>query len=259
MPMRLGKSPPYYNSNKRKSNVRQPPENPTALLKSQEVTLQLSRGTNNENTKESESKLSDGLLASGTDEFAAFATESAPDVAAGCEQGRCARLGSHHLNECHPGCRSTRHCGTSTGRAVRHRHQAGQSRWKGSLKALVPGSEQGAAVVDFVLVSALVTVMFLALIQLTLVLHVRNTVADAASSAARYGALADRTPADAKNRAESLLSSSLGAKYAQNVQASQTSSGGVAMLTVTVTTPLPLLGLIGLGGELSMSGHAIVP
>jgi Flp pilus assembly protein TadG len=114
-------------------------------------------------------------------------------------------------------------------------------------------------VVDFVLVSTLVTVMFLALVQLALVLHVRNTVADAASSAARYGALADRTPQDAQQRAELLLSTSLGDGYAQNVTAGVSTSGGVAILTVSVTAPLPLIGLFGPRGQLGMSGHALVP
>lgn len=35
--------------------------------------------------------------------------------------------------------------------------------------------ERGSAVVDFVLVGGLLTVFFLAIVQLTLVLHVRNT------------------------------------------------------------------------------------
>ena len=113
--------------------------------------------------------------------------------------------------------------------------------------------------VDFVLVSTLVTVMFLALIQLALVLHVRNTVADAASSAARYGALADRTAQDAQDRAELLLSTSLGDGYAQDVTASVSTAGGVSILTVSVTAPLPLVGLFGPRGRLEMSGHALVP
>ena len=47
--------------------------------------------------------------------------------------------------------------------------------------------------VDFVLVGALLTLFFLAIVQLTLVLHVRNTLIDAAASGARYGTLADRS------------------------------------------------------------------
>lgn len=100
--------------------------------------------------------------------------------------------------------------------------------------------------------------MFLALIQLALVLHVRNTVADAASSAARYGALADRTAQDARDRAELLIGSALGDGFAQDVSAGVSTSNGVRVLTVTVTAPLPLLGLWGPGQTLEMTGHAVI-
>ncbi|WP_113718702.1 TadE family protein [Arthrobacter dokdonensis] len=112
--------------------------------------------------------------------------------------------------------------------------------------------------VDFVLVSAIVTVMFLALIQLALVLHVRNTVADAASSAARYGALADRTAQDARDRAELLIGSALGNGFTREVSATVSSSNGIPLLTVSVSAPLPLLGLWGPARSLEMSGHAVI-
>ena len=60
-------------------------------------------------------------------------------------------------------------------------------------------AERGAAVVDFVLIGALLTLLFLAIVQLTLVLHVRNTLIDAAASGARYGTLADRNDGDARS------------------------------------------------------------
>lgn len=110
--------------------------------------------------------------------------------------------------------------------------------------------------VDFVLVSSLLTVLFLALVQLALVLHVRNTVTDAASSGARYGTLADRTPADARERTASLIASALGPDYAQQVATSVQSINGVAVLTVTVTSPLPVMGLLGPSRSLEVSGHA---
>lgn len=118
--------------------------------------------------------------------------------------------------------------------------------------------ENGAAVVDFVLVSALLAIMFLALIQLALVLHVRNTVADAASSAARYGALADRTAQDAQERAEQLIEAALGAAYAGDVTATVSEVNGIAILTVSVTGPWPMVGMLGPGESLQMSGHALI-
>ena len=61
------------------------------------------------------------------------------------------------------------------------------------------------------LVGALLTLFFLAIVQLTLVLHVRNTLIDAAASGARYGTLADRSAADAKDRTVQLITAALNA------------------------------------------------
>ena len=98
----------------------------------------------------------------------------------------------------------------------------------------------------------------MALIQLTLALHVRNTVADAASSAARYGALGDRTAADAQDRARLLVGSALGERYVQEVQASVQVRDGLNVMTVTIHAPLPLVGLAGPARSLEMTGHAVV-
>ena len=49
--------------------------------------------------------------------------------------------------------------------------------------------DTGSAIVDFALVGALVTVLFVGVLQLTIVLHVRNTLVDTAAEGARYGAL----------------------------------------------------------------------
>lgn len=119
-------------------------------------------------------------------------------------------------------------------------------------------SEAGAAVVDFVLVGGLLTIIFISVIQLTLVLHVRNTLIDSASSGARYGTLADRTPADAVGRTRSLIDTALNGSFAENVTVAQTQAYGVATLEVTVTAPLPVIGLFGPVGALEVTGHAPV-
>ena len=118
--------------------------------------------------------------------------------------------------------------------------------------------ERGAAVVDFVLVSALLTLFFMAIIQLTLVLHVRNTLIDAAASGARYGTLADRSAADARDRTAQLISVALNPDFAKDVSTSETSYQGVPTLEVTVRAPLPVLGLIGPRGSLEVKGHAAI-
>ncbi|WP_331461479.1 MULTISPECIES: TadE family protein [unclassified Arthrobacter] len=110
--------------------------------------------------------------------------------------------------------------------------------------------------VDFVMVGALVSLMFMAVIQLALVLHVRNTLIDAAASGARYGALADRSPADGAERTSGLIEGALGGEYAADVRSSETVVDGVRMLEITVGAPLPVIGLIGPQDGIEVSGHA---
>jgi Flp pilus assembly protein TadG len=118
--------------------------------------------------------------------------------------------------------------------------------------------EQGSAVVDFVLVGSLLTLFFLAIIQLTLVLHVRNTLIDAAASGARYGTLADRSAADAEERTRSLILSALNAGFAQQVSTSEVTYQGLRTLEVTVRAPMPVIGLIGPRDLLEVKGHSAV-
>ena len=118
--------------------------------------------------------------------------------------------------------------------------------------------ERGAAVVDFVLVGGLLTLFFLAIIQLTLVLHVRNTLIDAAASGARYGTLADRNAADARARTAQLISVALSPGFANEVSTTETIYQGVATLEVTVRAPLPVIGLIGPRESLEVKGHAAI-
>jgi Flp pilus assembly protein TadG len=120
-----------------------------------------------------------------------------------------------------------------------------------------PG-EQGSAVVDFVLVGALLTMFFLAIIQLTLVLHVRNTLIDAAASGARYGTLADRNAADAEERTRSLIGIALNEGFSKQVTAQEVTVQGMRTLEVTVRSPMPVIGLIGPRDMLEVKGHAAV-
>ena len=116
---------------------------------------------------------------------------------------------------------------------------------------------RGAAVVDFVLVGTLTTLVFVALVQLAVVLHVRNTLVDCAAEGARYGALADRTPDDGARRATSLIAQDLSPGYAGDVTAGREDVDGIATVVVRVRAPLPVLGLFGVGRVLTVRGHAL--
>ena len=119
--------------------------------------------------------------------------------------------------------------------------------------------ESGSAPADFVLVGSLLTAFALAVVQLTLVLHVRNTLVDAAASAARYGSLADRGTEDAQRRAGELVTMALGSDYAADITVGETRVEGVRVLEVRVRAPLPLVGLAGPPGVITVSGHAPLP
>jgi Flp pilus assembly protein TadG len=119
-------------------------------------------------------------------------------------------------------------------------------------------SERGSAVVDFVMVGGLLTMFFLAIIQLALVLHVRNTLIDAASSGARYGTLADRGVLDAEERAGALVGMALNSEFAQDISTSEVNFQGLRTLEVTIKAPMPVIGLIGPRDMLEVKGHAAV-
>lgn len=112
--------------------------------------------------------------------------------------------------------------------------------------------------VDFVLVGSVMTLLFVSVIQLMLVLHVRNTLIDAAASGARYGAMADRTPADAKARTAELITGALNSAFAGDISTAVVDVGGIRTLEVGIDAPLPVVGLFGPGGALKVTGHAVV-
>jgi Flp pilus assembly protein TadG len=118
--------------------------------------------------------------------------------------------------------------------------------------------ERGSAVVDFVLVGGLLTLFFLAIVQLTLVLHVRNTLIDAAASGARYGTLADRGAGDARDRTAQLIGVALNPDFATDVTTGEATYQGIRTLEVTVRAPLPVIGLIGPRAVLEVKGHAAI-
>lgn len=118
--------------------------------------------------------------------------------------------------------------------------------------------QRGAAVVDFVLIGAMLTLLFLAIVQLTLVLHVRNTLIDAAASGARYGTLADRDGGDARDRTVQLITAALNPDFARDVATSESTFQGIRTLEVTVRAPLPVIGFIGPRALLEVKGHAAI-
>lgn len=117
--------------------------------------------------------------------------------------------------------------------------------------------ESGSAVVDFVLVLVVVVPLFLGIAQVALVLHVRNTLASAASEGARHAATYDRGPADGVAYTRATIATVLSARYAAHVSAARTSVDGYPGVVVRVDAGVPPLGLWGPAVELSVDGHAV--
>lgn len=117
--------------------------------------------------------------------------------------------------------------------------------------------ERGAAVVDFVLVMVLLVPLVLGVLQVGLVLHVRNTLISAASEGARVAGTYDRGPQDGAERTRQLIATSLSDEYAGNVSAAQTDVDGYPGVVVVVRASVPALGLFGPTVDLEVSGHSV--
>ena len=120
-----------------------------------------------------------------------------------------------------------------------------------------PRGQRGAAVVDVVLVMVVLVPIVLGIVQVGLVLFVRNTLASAASEGARLAATADRGPADGAARTRSQIDGAVSGRFAQDVSARQVSVDGQPGVEVTVHARVPALGIGGPGIEIEVTGHAV--
>lgn len=116
--------------------------------------------------------------------------------------------------------------------------------------------ERGSAVAESVMVMALLALIFAAILQFGLIIHVRNTLIDAASAGARYGALGDRTLADGAERTRALLGGSVPGGSTADVSAALVAEGEVPVVRVTVRTRMPMLGFLTGPVPLEADGHA---
>lgn len=111
--------------------------------------------------------------------------------------------------------------------------------------------------IDFVLVLVVVIPLVLGILQLALVLHVRNTLVSAASEGARYAATYDRGPSDGVAVTQREIETALADRFARDVTAATVEIDGAPGIEVTVRAEVPPLGLWGPGVPLVARGHAI--
>jgi Flp pilus assembly protein TadG len=108
-----------------------------------------------------------------------------------------------------------------------------------------------------VLVSLVLVPLVLGLVQVALVLHVRNTLTAAATEGARYAATVDRQPEDGVARTRSQIAGALADRFAAQVSGADVTVDGVPTVEVRVHASVPPLGLWGPGVSLDVAGHAV--
>lgn len=108
------------------------------------------------------------------------------------------------------------------------------------------------------MVASLLVLLVLAIIQFAGMIHVRNTLIDAASTGARFGALDDRTAEDGVERARSLIASSVSDRYAQDISYTYRPDENGQVLEITVEAQYPVLVVLTGVGNLEATGSAYV-
>lgn len=104
----------------------------------------------------------------------------------------------------------------------------------------------------------LLTLLTLGVLQFGLAVYVRNVVHDAAVEGAFHAALADTALADGADRTQAIVTRTVGADYASEVEISETGRLGHPVIEVTVRTTLPLLGLLGVPRAMEVTARAPV-
>jgi Flp pilus assembly pilin Flp len=117
-------------------------------------------------------------------------------------------------------------------------------------------SDRGSAAVEFALVAPLLVVLVVAVVQATLVLHVRATLTAAAAEGARAAALAGADPAAGVVRARELVAGNLAGPVVRDVVAGRTVVAGLPVMVVRIEATVPLLGLLG-ATSMTVEGHAL--
>ena len=124
-----------------------------------------------------------------------------------------------------------------------------------------PRRDDGAAVVEFTLVSVLLVALFLMVMQVGLVLHSRNVMVAAAQEGARFAANADRSAQDGVVRTEEALRGSLGGDLVDRTDVTPlpptTTPNGARVVGIQVSGPLPFLFLPVGPLRLTVQGHAL--
>lgn len=117
--------------------------------------------------------------------------------------------------------------------------------------------ERGAAVVDFVLVLLVLLPLVIGILQLALVLHVRNTLASAAAEGARHAAVAGSSGPAGEAKVQELVSGALSQEFVRSVSVRPAAVGGAPGYEAVVEADVGLLGFGAPGVHVRVTGHAV--
>ncbi|CAO5147464.1 tight adherence protein E [Frankia sp. AiPs1] len=123
----------------------------------------------------------------------------------------------------------------------------------------VPAADEGSSVVEFILVGTLLLFLFLGILQVGLVLYVRNTLAADAAEGARHAANLGVAAADGGPYAQALIARTIPGR--SDTTCTGTDVDGpdatpLVQVTCRVVVPLVLVPL-GDGVTLTVTGHAV--
>lgn len=104
------------------------------------------------------------------------------------------------------------------------------------------------------MVAVLILMIALMIVQSAPIVHTRNTLVDAAVQGAHHASLVGSSPQDGAERAERLLDQRFGGGLGAEATAVQDADG---VIRVQVTATLPLVGLFGPAGAMTVQGRAI--
>jgi Flp pilus assembly protein TadG len=121
--------------------------------------------------------------------------------------------------------------------------------------------DRGAAVVDFVGVMALLLLLFLGVLQLGLVLHIRNVLVAAAQEGARHNANADvPDPQEGRVIAERAVREALSGRAADGIRVGEPTvvdlGDGLQAVEVTIDARIPLVVVLP-DISIRVRGHAL--
>lgn len=117
--------------------------------------------------------------------------------------------------------------------------------------------ERGAAVVDFVFVLILLVPLVVGILQVGLVMHVRNVLSSAVSEGARSAARAGATSEDGISTARRQWQGAVSDDFIRDITVTPVTLRGAPAYRVEVTAVVPALGLGGPGVEFSVAGSAV--